>query len=63
MQQPFMRFVHRWRGLVLVVSCMTLAGASAQKPSLESNFNVLIERGLKEDPMPGIAVGIVDLGR
>lgn len=46
----------------ILIVCSAVASGS-QTDSLRTRFDSLIEQGLKDDPMPGIAVGIVQHGR
>src|SRR5215471_12359533 len=50
--------------LLLFLGCLTPGAiAQEQKLTLQQRFDALIEQGLKDDPMPGIAVGIVQHGK
>lgn len=49
-------------GLVVLVTA-SVAVAQPQKDELQRRFDALIEQGLKDDPMPGVAVGIVQHGK
>ncbi len=52
------------RSLTIVSILVALSfTAKAQTDPLQARFDSLIEQGLKDDPMPGIAVGIVQHGR
>ena len=53
-----MRFV-----LVTILLVCAAPAVLAQTDPLRARFDSLIEQGLKDDPMPGIAVGIVQHGR
>lgn len=48
---------------LLAVATTLQSQPQAQAQNLEQRFDALIEQGLKDDPQPGIAVGIVQHGR
>ena len=54
--------MRRTLSLIILIVCAASA-VRAQTDPLRARFDSLIEQGLKEDPMPGIAVGIVQHGR
>src|SRR5689334_329506 len=49
--------------VTLALTCVPGSAIHAQTNPLQARFDALIEQGLKEDPMPGFAVGIVQHGR
>lgn len=49
--------------LVALLAAAIPNEARAQDAALQARFDTLIETGLKQDPLPGIAVGIVRHGR
>lgn len=53
------------RTALIVISILLMVGGSTvgQSDPLAQRFDPLITQGLKDDPMPGIAVGIVQQGR
>jgi len=49
--------------VALSLICVLSPAIPAQTDPLHARFDALIEQGLKDDPMPGFAVGIVQHGR